>query len=348
MIGLIVSIGAITSAGFKAARATSTITSELDTAGAEMSRIAADLKAISLILHELKRRLSKADNLSVEVLDVAYEVTVLCKSDIKGVEHFITPLTSPSGKNLKFKDKVKGLFDKGKVSSRRASLDSLKLTLSLFLYTLDFIENQEDGGDDVADHIKEEICDLVDETQFTKTAFLHAARLNNIAELEEDTSSESFLQIEDGKAKPEDSASNDTIILRSSISNQEQIQPYRFQSQTHPAMLVDNMSDQDFIEVVEHLRLQKVARTLALKIVHPTQSQEVHSASFNDTAEGNIYDWQDTDAHCGTYTLPPSRAQLEEELANTKKHLNQCLERITLLDRAVATYEAEKSTREDK
>ncbi|KAH7006378.1 hypothetical protein EDB82DRAFT_115798 [Fusarium venenatum] len=150
IIGLVASIGTITAAGFKAAKAISTLTSELGAAGAEISGIATDLKAVSLILNELKKRLSKADNLSVEVVDVAYEITALCKTDIEGVERFLVPLTSPFGQTLKLKDKVKWLFEKAKVSSRRASLDSLKLTLGLFLHTLDFIENGDEGSKDVA------------------------------------------------------------------------------------------------------------------------------------------------------------------------------------------------------
>jgi hypothetical protein len=150
IVGLVASIGTITAAGFKAARTIPTIASELGAAGVEIVGIATDLKAVSLILNELKRRLSKANNVTVEVLDVAYEIVALCKADIEGVEKFLIPLTSPSGQTLKFKDKVKWLFDKAKVSSRRASLDSLKLTLSLFLHTLDFIENGDDGSEDVA------------------------------------------------------------------------------------------------------------------------------------------------------------------------------------------------------
>ncbi|KAL3605343.1 hypothetical protein FPOAC2_00286 [Fusarium poae] len=340
VIGLVASIGTITAAGFKAAKAISTITSELGTAGAEISGIATDLKAVSLILNELKKRLNKADNLSVEVLDVAYEITALCKTDIEGVERFLVPLTSPFGQSLKLKDKVKWLFEKAKVSSRRASLDSLKLTLGLFLHTLDFIENGDEGSEDVAEHIKEEVRNLVVETQYTKTALLDAERLDTTFRSEYENSLTPSSQIENGEYKPEDSA----LVSRSSMYDQDQMQLTRRQSQTDSAVFLETMSDDDFIEISEHLRLQKVVRELAVKIVHPTQRQGAQAASSDDSARN----WQDDDANRGTYTFLPSRDRLEEELENTKQHLDQSLERISLLEREVARYELEARANEER
>ncbi|KAM0296143.1 hypothetical protein ACHAPM_010399 [Fusarium culmorum] len=300
LIGLVASIGTITAARFKAAKAIFTIASELGAAGTEMSGIATDLKAISLILNELKKRLNKAENITVEFVDVAYEIVALCKTDIEGVECFLAPLNSPSGQKLKLNDKVKWLFGKAKVSSRRASLDSLKLTLSLFLHTLDFIENGDDGSEDVA------------------------------------------------HAKPKDAALTDALALKSSIHDEEQMQLTRPRSQTDSAIFLETMSDSDFVEISEHLRLQKIVRELALKTTYPTQEQEAQSTSFDDADEIHTHNWRDDDAEYGNYTFPPSKGRLEQELKNTKTYLNKCLVRIKLLDKVVATYEAESDAHEEE
>ncbi|KAM0359383.1 hypothetical protein ACHAP4_004291 [Fusarium culmorum] len=348
LIGLVASIGTITAARFKAAKAIFTIASELGAAGTEMSGIATDLKAISLILNELNKRLNKAENITVEFVDVAYEIVALCKTDIEGVECFLAPLNSPSGQKLKLNDKVKWLFGKAKVSSRRASLDSLKLTLSLFLHTLDFIENGDDGSEDVAEHIKEEVSILAVETQFTIAALLDTERLSNTAQLEETSPLMPFWQAETRHAKPKDAALTDALALKSSIHDEEQMQLTRPRSQTDSAIFLETMSDSDFVEISEHLRLQKIVRELALKPTHPTQEQEAQSTSFDDADEIHTHNWRDDDAEYGNYTFPPSKGRLEQELKNTKTYLNKCLVRIKLLDKVVATYEAESDAHEEE
>ncbi|KAH7006377.1 hypothetical protein EDB82DRAFT_493455 [Fusarium venenatum] len=128
------------------------------------------------------------------------------------------------------------------------------------------------------------------------------------------------------------------------MHDQDQMQLTRRQSQTDSAVFLETMSDDDFIEISEHLRLQKVVRELAVKIVHPTQRQGAQAASSDDTARN----WQDDDASRGTYTFPPSRDRLEEELENKKQHLNQSLERISLLERQIARYELEARANEER
>ncbi|KAM0402771.1 hypothetical protein ACHAPZ_004262 [Fusarium culmorum] len=328
LIGLVASIGTITAARFKAAKAIFTIASELGAAGTEMSGIATDLKAISLILNELKKRLNKAENITVEFVDVAYEIVALCKTDIEGVECFLAPLNSPSGQKLKLNDKVKWLFGKAKVSSRRASLDSLKLTLSLFLHTLDFIENGDDGSEDVA----------ISKKRYPSW----------LSKPKETSPLMPFWQAETRHAKPKDAALTDALALKSSIHDEEQMQLTRPRSQTDSAIFLETMSDSDFVEISEHLRLQKIVRELALKTTYPTQEQEAQSTSFDDADEIHTHNWRDDDAEYGNYTFPPSKGRLEQELKNTKTYLNKCLVRIKLLDKVVATYEAESDAHEEE
>ncbi|GKU21572.1 unnamed protein product [Fusarium langsethiae] len=254
IVGLIASIGAITSAGFKTARAISTIASDLGAVGAEISGIATDLKAISLILNELKKRLSKADNITVEV------------------------------------------------------------------------------------------SNLVVETQLTKTALLDAKRLDTTFRFEEETSRTPSTQIEDGQAISENSEVDGTIALRSSMYNEEKMHLARPHPRTGSAILLETMSDDDFIKISEHLRLQKVVRELALKVVHHTSRQEPQAASLDDAAENYTNNWHGSHE---AYPFLSSRAQLKEKLANTKKELIQSLERIELLDKLVETYKIESSTREE-
>jgi hypothetical protein len=332
IIGLTASIGAITSAGLKTARAISTIASDLGGAGAEISGIATDLRAVSLTLNKIKKHLSKADNIPVEVVDAAYEIVALCKTDIEGVEKILIPLTSPLGQNLKLKNKVKWLFEKAKVSSRRASLDSLKLTLSLFLLTVDFIENGDEGSDDVADCIKGEVSNLVVKTQSTKTALLNAERLDTAFEFKEGTSMPYVLHLESGDSKSGESDVKDTTVSRPSICDKGKTQLIRFPSQANSTAFLVAMPDEQLIQISEHLRVQNTVRELALKTVHAASKQESQAAtSFDDATQSQTHNWQgDQEAHV-IDTVLPSRGRLEKELADTKVELNRSLERIAVL-----------------
>ncbi len=141
-VSLVATIGTIAATGFKVARDISDIVDELGTAGAQVKAVGIDTRAVALILHELKKRLDKAQHtITTEVADVAREIAALCKTDIDDIKQCLSPLMVQGGEDLDLKRKAKWLFAKSKIATKRASLDSLKLTLNLYLHTLDFMES---------------------------------------------------------------------------------------------------------------------------------------------------------------------------------------------------------------
>lgn len=61
------------------------------------------------------------------------EVVALCRTDIEEIKVALLPMAVRDERDMDLKQKAKWLFAKSKISTRRASLDSLKLTLDPFL-----------------------------------------------------------------------------------------------------------------------------------------------------------------------------------------------------------------------
>ncbi len=140
-LSLITAIGGIAATGFKIAKAINDVVEELGTAGAQVKAVATDMRTVAVVLHELKIRLSRAKHvLTPEVAQVAHEIVELCKADIEDIEQSLSPLLAPEGEAMDLKRATKWLFTKSKIATKRASLDSLKLTLGLYMHTLQFIE----------------------------------------------------------------------------------------------------------------------------------------------------------------------------------------------------------------
>lgn len=140
LVGLIASIGTIASAGFAVAKAVSNLADELGSAGRHVKAISIDTKAVALVLHEVKQRLNRSTRITQQTFDVANEIVDLCRADLDDTKQFLLPTLPAGNENMGIAQKVKWIFVKGKISLRRSSLNSLKLTLTLFLHTLDFIE----------------------------------------------------------------------------------------------------------------------------------------------------------------------------------------------------------------
>lgn len=143
VVGLVASIITLAETGFKISKILSAIATEFGTAGTQIKAIGTDTRAVSLILREITKRIKRARGVAEEVRNVAVDILALCKSDIDDIEEFLKSLQPMQGSEVSVKQRTKWLFSKSKVSLRRASLDSLKLTLSLFVHTLDFIESGE-------------------------------------------------------------------------------------------------------------------------------------------------------------------------------------------------------------
>jgi hypothetical protein len=189
---------------------------------------------------------------------------------------------------------------------------------------------------------------LVVETQYTKTALLDAELSNANFESDEETLPPSVLQIEDGQSEPKDSDVEDRTVSRSPVYNEEHMQLTRLESQSTSTTSLERLSEDDFIEIAEHLRLQKVVRELALKIVHSPHERESHSEPSDEEKESYTGEWDDEEtAHYPT--APPSKDRLEQELTRTKielngtkNELNGCLERTKMLQGVVEAYKAQE------
>lgn len=143
LVGLIASIITLAETGFQIARAVSRIADEFGQAKTRIKSIATDTRTISFILRELQKRLERMraeQDVIKETYVLTTEIITLCKTDIEGIEDLLKGLESKSKSYVSVKEKTKWLFTKSKISLRQSSLDSLKLTLSLLMHTLDFME----------------------------------------------------------------------------------------------------------------------------------------------------------------------------------------------------------------
>ncbi|KAH8688244.1 hypothetical protein BGZ61DRAFT_452967 [Ilyonectria robusta] len=362
VVGLIASLGAIAAASFKVAKAISTITDELGEAGAQINGIATDMRAVGLILHELKKRLEQSQRVTREVRSVAHEIVALCRADIEDIQGFLIPFMSPAGKDVGAKQKIKWLFAKAKVSSRRAALDSLKLTLNLFLHTLSFIESGE-----MDEYIEEEVDALILETQNTKTTLLNAEQADRkskrVHRSNEGLLSAAVLQIEGGEftsggADAGDTASSqattDDRSIDSDNDENKQMQLINHGSRAESMSSLESMSDDEFIQIAEHVRLQNLVRNFALRVMYPRVGNKSHDNSFGDEARGrSSHEWQDGYGGRYGHEIPrpnsamSTRSDLDSELEKTKVELMECQGEIERLNEQLKAFQAERTKREE-
>lgn len=141
-VALVQAIGALASSGLSIAKTIAQLVEDLREANSQIAMIGIDTKAVAIVLETLKTRLNEfpygMSNASREVMDVAGDVEAVCRREIEEIERTIQPLIpAPGAKSLTISQKRKWLFAKSGVASRRASLDTLKLTLNLLLAGID-------------------------------------------------------------------------------------------------------------------------------------------------------------------------------------------------------------------
>lgn len=146
LVGLASSIATLAAAGFHVARKISTIADDLGTASAQIKSIAVDTKAVAIILRDIEVKLmngkSSSRELNEDTRDVLAEVLELCRYEIEDLNRNLAPLRDDGLREntSDLKQKAKWLFDKPKIAARQASLDSLKLTLSLLLHNVQLFD----------------------------------------------------------------------------------------------------------------------------------------------------------------------------------------------------------------
>lgn len=148
LVGLASSIAALAAAGFHVARKVSTVADDLGTASGQIKSIAIDTKAVAIILRDIETKLligkESSRELNDDTREVLAEVLELCRYEIEDLDRNLAPLKDDSqrGDNTNVKQKTKWLFDKPKISARQASLNSLKLTLSLLLHNVHLFDGE--------------------------------------------------------------------------------------------------------------------------------------------------------------------------------------------------------------
>lgn len=147
-MGLVSSIATLAAAGFHVARKVSTIADDLGTAGAQIKSIAIDTKAVAIILRDIEAKLLSGKDstrrLNEDTRDVLAEVVELCRHEIDDLNRNLAPLKDDDrrGDTAYLRQKAKWLFDKPKIAAKQASLDSLKLTLSLLLHNVQLFDGE--------------------------------------------------------------------------------------------------------------------------------------------------------------------------------------------------------------
>lgn len=142
LVGLASAIATLAAAGFHVARKISTVADDLGTASSQIKSIAVDTKAVAIILRDIEAKLLSGKDsrreLNADTRDVLAEVLELCRYEIEDLDQKLAPLKDDDhrGDTTTLKKKAKWLFDKPKLAARQASLDSLKLTLSLLLHNV--------------------------------------------------------------------------------------------------------------------------------------------------------------------------------------------------------------------
>ncbi|KAI0098720.1 hypothetical protein GGR51DRAFT_537673 [Nemania sp. FL0031] len=320
LIGLVTSIGTVASAGFAVAKTISTLADELGSAAQHVRAISTDTKAVAIVLHELKRRLDTSTVITRQIFDVASEIADLCRADIDQIKEFLLPLLPAGGRNMSVSQKAKWLFAKSKISMRRSSLNSLKLTITLFLHTLDFIE-----GDLIdEEYMRDKIEAMVAESKNTKSAFLAAERTDQMLEkIYTTVLSSSDTAIASNSTTNADDVSmqlldcgdqlreegtfvlkggndqeGDTSLMnlvRSAMTSQLDNPRSNFE-------MIEDLSDDHFLQIAHHIRTQKVVTSYALVVLdgrHEKKSlkRDVPTSESNQAREPPADDSEGSNFH---------------------------------------------------
>lgn len=138
LVGLLSAIMSLVQVGYKVAKTLSDCADDIGTAQHQIDLVATDTRVVCRILLELKIRLKNTKQLKGDILTHAQAIVALCQKVILEIQECLLPLIPQIGKGLDILQRARWLFAKSKITTRRASLDSLKLTLNLFLHAVDF------------------------------------------------------------------------------------------------------------------------------------------------------------------------------------------------------------------
>lgn len=139
LAGFLSAIAGLVSIGLKVAKTLSDCVDEMGNAGTNIYLIATDTKMVSDTLRVLMKSLKNSRQITTEIISHAQSIFDLCERVILEIRDLL-PILPEIGQNVNFVQKARWLFAKSKITTKRTTLDSLKLTLNLFLQTIDLIE----------------------------------------------------------------------------------------------------------------------------------------------------------------------------------------------------------------
>ncbi|KAF0319746.1 hypothetical protein GQ607_012997 [Colletotrichum asianum] len=275
VLGLVTAIGAILTSGFQVATAISTIVDGLGTAGAQVQAIAVETRTILLTLRSINQHLIRAYRVTTEVANIVEDIITLCRKDIDDMKECMAPLLGKRAEEMLLKHKLRWLFAKSKVSTRQASLNSLKLTLGLFLQALNLTEQ-----DHIEDYMQAVVRQQISESQNVKKAFMEAGRRDQA--LEKTCRKLSGTTTEDIEEIDRDKSVNGTTVKVLHYQSEDgssdgegfDLLPSHQSrlGQTNSAIsLIDDISDDQFMVIADHMRLQKTVSSFALVVINQRQ-----------------------------------------------------------------------------
>ncbi|KAK5658326.1 hypothetical protein OQA88_2302 [Cercophora sp. LCS_1] len=305
IVGLISAIGTIAAAGYKVSRAISTACDDFGGAEANVKAIADDIKTVSWILRQIQSRFSGNARTDAETAKVLDEIVSRCKDDVGDIEQSLLPLIDNmnSTEPMSRRHRLRWLFAKSRICSQQATLGSLKLTLSLFLNTLQL----SDGF--IVEELKQEIRDAISQTKVTKSSFLNAEKYDQAAAeayaSDGPPENESAGQADTYTGSSPDSTDNNdsqaTLVLSNngmpkameSCDDLDRLHHRTFNRSEFDVMVA--ISDDSFMRIAAHMALQRSVTAFALVVMNkqpfepleptvPTKTSEEAPAPVNTEA----------------------------------------------------------------
>ncbi|ETS77047.1 hypothetical protein PFICI_10921 [Pestalotiopsis fici W106-1] len=205
---------------------------------------------------------------------------------LRNIEECLLPLMPRIGKSFDQMRKARWLFAKSKITSRRASLDSLKLTMTLFLHAIDRVSGDADEAE-----TKEEIENLLGSAKNTKMNFIKAEIFDQAVEhhYEPSDKDNDFIATpidddnnnnnnekrpnspESSDSENGDSESYEISLIQngydySKVDLSQWVQKHKSNTRI-PLQIMLVLSDDQFVEIADHLKVQMAVTSYALVII---------------------------------------------------------------------------------
>ncbi|KLU92949.1 hypothetical protein MAPG_11897 [Magnaporthiopsis poae ATCC 64411] len=177
VVGIVSAISGIAATGFALARSISTVAEELGSVGPQLKALATHTQAVAWILDELRIRLKGTNTVDRAARKVISKIVRQCRVEMNDVKKCMEPLLAKKGKRISTLQRIKWLLAKPKLVTKMVALDSLKLTLTMYICAIRFMDD-----DHFKESMKDEIRHSVLQSENTEAALLRAERLDQEAE----------------------------------------------------------------------------------------------------------------------------------------------------------------------